>query len=162
MRYRSVILGVAAALAAGPALAHGDDTHATRRHTVSDADATAFGRPGDPATVSRTVNVAMSDAMRFSPSRVTVRKGETVRFVLRNEGAVLHEMVLGTDEELRKHAELMRRFPEMEHAEANMAHVKPGATGEVVWTFDKPGRFSFACLIPGHFEAGMKGQVEVK
>jgi uncharacterized cupredoxin-like copper-binding protein len=162
MRYRSVILGVAAALAAGPALAHGDDTHATQRHTVSDADATAFGRPGDPATVSRTVNVAMSDAMRFSPSRVTVRKGETVRFVLRNEGAVLHEMVLGTDEELRKHAELMRRFPEMEHAEANMAHVKPGATGEVVWTFDKPGRFSFACLIPGHFEAGMKGQVEVK
>jgi uncharacterized cupredoxin-like copper-binding protein len=162
MRYTSAILGLAAALAAGPALAHGDDTHATRRQTVSDAEATAFGRPGDPATVSRTVDVAMSDAMRFSPSRVTVRKGETVRFVLRNEGAVLHEMVLGTDAELSKHAELMRRFPEMEHAEAYMAHVKPGATGEVIWTFDKPGRFSFACLIPGHAEAGMKGQVEVK
>jgi uncharacterized cupredoxin-like copper-binding protein len=71
-------------------------------------------------------------------------------------------MVLGTTEELKAHAELMKKFPDMEHADANMAHVKPGAKGEIVWQFTKAGEYQFACLIPGHYEAGMVGKVVVK
>ena len=67
-------------------------------------------------------------------------------------------MVLGTPEELKAHAELMRKYPEMEHSDANMAHVKPSASGEILWQFTQPGEFRFACLIPGHFEAGMVGR----
>jgi uncharacterized cupredoxin-like copper-binding protein len=104
----------------------------------------------------------MSDAMRFTPSAFTVKPNETVRFVISNGSKVLHEMVIGTAEELQKHAELMRKFPEMEHDEAYMAHVKPGKRGEIVWHFTKPGEYSFACLVPGHFEAGMVGRLVVR
>ena len=80
----------------------------------------------------------------------------------RNHGHQLHEMVRGTAQELKEHAALMQRFPGMEHSDPNMAHVKPGATGEIVWQFDKPGEYQFACLIPGHFEAGMVGKLVVE
>ena len=123
---------------------------------------TPFGRPGNPRAVGRTVTIRMSDAMRFTPDSVTVKRGETIRFVVRNEGKVLHEMVLGDDEGLKAHAALMRKFPEMEHDEPYMVHVSPGKTGEMIWTFDKPGQIGFACLIPGHYEAGMTGKVITK
>lgn len=120
-----------------------------------------FGREGDPKKVSRTVNVEMSDAMRFTPAELTVRQGETIRFRVRNAGKVAHEMVLGTLEELRQHAELMKKYPHMEHAEAHMAHVAPGKTATLVWRFDRPGEFYYGCLVPGHFEAGMVGKLKV-
>ena len=122
----------------------------------------AIGTAGNPAKVSRTVNVDMTDNMRFTPSDLTVKRGETVKFVVHNDGKVLHEMVLGTKQAIKEHAELMKKFPEMEHADANMAHVKPGKAGEIVWQFTKAGEFQFACLQPGHFEAGMLGKVTVK
>jgi uncharacterized cupredoxin-like copper-binding protein len=156
------LLAIAAALAAAPVSAHDAAAHANAPHQPHGVDATAFGRPGDPASFTRTVNVTMSDTMRFSPSSVRVRKGETIRFLLHNRGAMLHEMVLGTGEALRRHATQMRNGTAMEHAQAYIVHVKPGASGQLVWTFDQAGRFEFACLIPGHFEAGMKGQVEVQ
>ncbi len=152
-------------LAAGTtaALAHGDD-HKTKAHKydASKVEDTAFGREGNPRKVSRTIKVDMADTMRFTPADVTVKRGETVRFVIHNEGKQLHEMVLGTTQALKEHAELMKRFPEMEHADPNMAHVKPGATGEIVWQFTKAGAFQFACLQPGHYESGMVGKVAVK
>jgi uncharacterized cupredoxin-like copper-binding protein len=149
--------------AASLAQAHGD-AHGTAPHVSAPGASapTPFGRPGDAAKVSRTVAVAMHDTMRFSPASIEVRRGETVRFVVTNRGQVLHEMVLGTDADLRQHAALMRKFPEMEHDDPNMVHVKPGATGDLVWLFDQAGEFGFACLIPGHFEAGMTGKVVVK
>jgi uncharacterized cupredoxin-like copper-binding protein len=142
--------------------AHGTAAHDTAGHHRGAHAATAFGHPGDRAKVSRTVNLAMSDDMRFAPSRLVVRRGETVRFVLRNDGKALHEMVLGTEADLRRHAEQMRAAPDMAHAEANMVHVAPGAQRQLVWTFAQPGEFAFACLIPGHYEAGMKGKVVVE
>ena len=143
-------------------MAHGDDHAAPRHFDASKVEAAAFGQEGNPKKVSRTVKVGMTDNMRFTPASITVKRGETVRFVVHNGGQVLHEMVLGTTEALKQHAELMRKFPEMEHADANMAHVKPGKSGEIVWQFTKPGNFEFACLQPGHFEAGMIGKVVVK
>jgi uncharacterized cupredoxin-like copper-binding protein len=85
-----------------------------------------------------------------------------VRFIIRNDGKLLHEMVLGTQEELAKHAELMRKFPDMEHDEAHMVHVQPGRTEVMVWQFNQPGEFRFACLVPGHYEAGMTGTITVR
>ncbi len=103
----------------------------------------------------------MTDTMRFTPDRIEVREGETVRIVLKNDGKLLHEFVLGTKKELDEHAALMVKFPTMEHDEPYMAHVAPGKKGEIVWTFNRAGEFDFACLIAGHYQAGMVGKVRV-
>jgi uncharacterized cupredoxin-like copper-binding protein len=108
-----------------------------------------------------TIEITMTDAMRFVPDRIEVRLGETVRLLHRNRGKLMHEFVLGTRQELDEHAALMKRFPTMEHDEPYMAHVAPGKTGEIVWTFNRAGEFDFACLIPGHYDAGMVGKVKV-
>jgi uncharacterized cupredoxin-like copper-binding protein len=151
------------ALTANTAFAHGADHMAKKpAYDASKVEDRAFGREGDPRKVTRTVRLDMTDAFRFTPADVTVKRGETVKFVVANGGKLLHEMVLGTTEELKEHAALMKKFPDMEHADANMAHVKPGAKGEIVWQFTKAGEYQFACLIPGHYEAGMVGKVVVK
>ena len=150
-------------LLAHGAFAHGSQDHASRRaYDASRVEDTAFGREGDPRKVVRTIRVDMADTMRFTPAQLTIRRGQTVRFVVHNRGQLLHEMVLGTDRALQEHADLMKRFPDMEHADPHMAHVKPGARGDIVWQFTRPGRFRFACLQPGHFEAGMVGSVDVR
>ena len=100
--------------------------------------------------------------MRFTPANVAVKKGETIRFAVKNSGQLKHEMVLGTAKELRGHAELMKRFPEMEHADPNQVSLGPGKTGELLWQFTKTGTFDFACLQPGHFDAGMRGKIVVR
>jgi uncharacterized cupredoxin-like copper-binding protein len=64
-------------------------------------------------------------------------------------------------EELKQHAALMKKHPGMEHDEAYMAHVRPGKRGEIVWQFTRAGEFYYACLLPGHFEAGMVGKIVV-
>lgn len=161
------LLGVAvmaSVLAVPGAFAHGNEDHpaSAKKFGASSVESTPFGRQGDPSKVTRTIRVDMADSMRFTPADLAIKRGETVKLIATNKGQVLHEMVLGTPEELKKHAELMRKFPEMEHEEAHMTHVKPGKSGEIVWQFDKPGEFQFACLLPGHFEAGMVGKVVVK
>lgn len=120
-----------------------------------------FGIAGDPRKATRTIKVSMSDRMRFTPNSITVRQGETVKFVVTNRGKVLHEMVIGTMADFKEHAALMKKFPGMEHDEPHMAHVRPGKTGEIAWTFNEPGHFNFACLIAGHFESGMQGKITV-
>ena len=124
-------------------------------------DESAIGEPGKAARVTRTVRIDMSDAMRYTPSSINARQGETIRFVVKNSGRVKHELVLGTEAELKEHYEVMKKFPEMEHADANMVTVAPGKTGEVIWRFTKAGKIDFACLQPGHYDAGMKGAVAV-
>lgn len=119
------------------------------------------GEPGKAAQATRTVNVDMTDNMRFTPSEISVKQGETVRIVVKNSGAVKHELVLGTPEELKEHYAMMLKMPGMEHADDNMVSVAPGKTGEVVWRFTKVGKVDFACLQPGHYDAGMKGLVNV-
>lgn len=124
--------------------------------------ASAIGKPGDPGKVTRTMTVDMNDTMRFNPAKINVKKGETIKFVVKNSGKIKHEMVLGSIKELKEHAAMMKKMPGMEHADENMVVVEPGKTGEIVWQFTKPGKFDFACLQPGHFEAGMKGKIAVK
>ena len=157
-------LVVVAALATLPAaaIAHGDAHTRGKAPAAQPMVETAFGRTGDPKKASRTVRVDMSDRMRFVPDSIEVKRGETVRFVVRNSGKVLHEFVLGTTADLKEHAELMKKHPGMEHDEPYMAHVEPGKTAEIVWQFTQPGEFNFGCLVPGHFEAGMIGRVTVR
>lgn len=119
------------------------------------------GEPGKATQATRTVEVDMTDNMRFTPAEISVRQGETVRFVVKNSGAVKHELVLGTPEELKEHYAMMLKMPGMEHADDNMVSVAPGKSGEVVWRFTKAGKVDFACLQPGHYDAGMKGLVKV-
>lgn len=150
---------LAAALLAAPAFAHGDG-HARHEGPVV-KEQKPWGIASDSKS-ARTIEITMSDAMRFTPDRIEVKQGETVRFVVHNTGGVLHEMVIGTPEELKAHAALMKRFPNMEHDEPYMSHVPAGQEGEIVWNFNRPGSFQFACLVPGHFEAGMIGTIVVK
>ncbi|NVD72896.1 hypothetical protein D0T25_25705 [Duganella sp. BJB488] len=135
---------------------------AAHRHGAHDHGASLVGKSGDPAMVTRTVVVDMNDTMRFSPSTITVKQGEVVRFVVKNSGKLKHEMVIGSASELKEHAQMMMKFPEMEHAEANQVTLAPGMSGNLVWQFDSAGKVEFACLQPGHFEAGMKGIVAVE
>jgi len=121
----------------------------------------AIGKPGDPTKVIRTIEISASDQMRYSPSVITVKRGETVRLVVTNTGKVNHELVLGTMKELKEHAELMRKHPGMEHDEPNVAAVPPGKTREIIWQFTRAGTVDFACTVPGHLEAGMVGRVSV-
>jgi uncharacterized cupredoxin-like copper-binding protein len=123
------------------------------------------GEPGDPKKPARTIKVVMREdgkRMAFEPARITVRQGEQIRFVLENAGIDDHEFVLATVKENRKHAELMKKFPDMEHDDPNAKRLAPAAHGEILWKFTKAGTFEFACLIPGHREAGMLGKVVVK
>jgi uncharacterized cupredoxin-like copper-binding protein len=158
MRLLILALGIALSPAA---LAHGAKSDAAPAFDYSKAEAMPFGIAADPRKASRTFRVEMSDAMRFTPAEIRVRKGEVVRLVPANKGRLVHEMVLGTMNDLKAHAELMRKHPGMEHDEPHIAHVAPGKHGEIGWRFTEAGTFYFGCLIPGHFEAGMIGTIHV-
>jgi uncharacterized cupredoxin-like copper-binding protein len=162
MKYWLPIFAVAAFSLAGAVYAHGDESHPKKTAGSAKVEQKPFGTAGDARVVARTVRFAMSDAMRFEPSTIAVKQGETVRFIIKNDGKLMHEMVLGTMQDLKEHADLMKQFPDMEHEEPYMAHVAPGKAEEIVWRFNRAGEFHFACLIAGHFEAGMMGKVSVQ
>jgi uncharacterized cupredoxin-like copper-binding protein len=153
-----LLLGIVAS--APSASAHGTEGHATASGAVR-KEQKPWGIAGEAKAAKRTVEIRMTDSMRFGPDRLEVRQGETVRFRIHNAGRVMHEFVIGTAEELAEHAALMKKFPNMEHDEPYMAHVAPGKTGEIVWTFNRTGEFDFACLLPGHYDAGMAGRIRV-
>jgi uncharacterized cupredoxin-like copper-binding protein len=151
---RNITAASLLALAAGGASAAGN-------HAGGHGHGEAIGTPGVAGKATRTVKVDMTDSMRFNPSSINVKQGETVRFVVTNSGKLKHELVLGTEKELKEHYELMKKNPEMEHADPNMVTLAAGKTGEIVWQFTKAGTVDFACLQPGHYDAGMKGAVNV-
>ncbi len=142
------------------AYSHGEATHAKKAGAVK-MEQQPWGIAGTAKAVKRTIEVSMTDAMRFSPETIELQQGDTVRLVLKNHGKQLHEFVIGTRKELEEHAALMVKFPTMEHDEPYMAHVPPGKAGEIIWTFNKAGSFDFACLIAGHYQAGMVGKIIV-
>ena len=134
---------------------------AAGKHDGGHGHGDEIGKPGIASKATRTVKVDMTDGMRFNPSSIEVKQGETVRFIVTNSGRLKHELVLGTEKELREHYEVMKKNPEMEHADPNMVTLAGGKTGEIVWQFTRAGKVDFACLQPGHYDAGMKGAVNV-
>lgn len=150
-----------------PGMMHGS-AHGTAHgkaggeHAEAGGHAQGVGKPGDPNKVSRAIQVLMGDDMKFTPARINVKRGETIRFVVRNAGQTKHQIAIGSMAELKEHAKMMRKMPGMEHDEPNQVALDPGKSGELVWQFAKAGTVDFACLEPGHFEAGMIGAVSVK
>lgn len=126
---------------------------------------TAYGKPGDLKKPARIVQVIFREddgKMLFLPNNLKVKKGEQIRFQLRNNGVLDHEFVVGTVEENLKHMKEMEKNPDMEHDDPNAKRLKPKTTGEIVWQFTKAGTFDFSCLIPGHRQAGMFGTIVVE
>jgi uncharacterized cupredoxin-like copper-binding protein len=161
MQRRSLLTTLASATLPLPTLAHGEKSQPPQPGAAP-KEQKDWGIAGDTKGAHRTVVIRMTDQMRFKPGLVNVKLGQTLRFDIRNEGRMLHEMVIGTTEELAQHAALMLKFPNMEHGEPYMAHVAAGRTGQIVWTFNRAGDFEFACLIAGHYQAGMKGRINVR
>lgn len=154
------LLALPWALSPPTAHAHGDQHGKAARAVVKEQK--PWGIAGEPGAATRTIDIRMTDDMKLSPNHLEVREGETLRLRAVNRGKVMHEIVLGTGADLQAHAEMMKKHPGMEHDEPYMAHVPAGKTGDIVWTFNRPGDFEFACLIAGHFEAGMRGTIRVK
>jgi uncharacterized cupredoxin-like copper-binding protein len=155
MMFRRSFVGTLVLAAGLPAIA---EAH-------NDPGEAEYGKPGDPKKPARIMQVVMREAdgrMLFVPDRLKVRKGEQIRFLLRNNGEIDHEFVIGTVEENRKHMKAMENHPDMAHDDPNAKRLKPKAAGEIVWHFTKAGTFEFACLIPGHYQAGMVGTIVVE
>jgi uncharacterized cupredoxin-like copper-binding protein len=149
----AVVIGVPVLHAAPGAPGHSHDT------------GFSAGEPGNPKKPYRIIQVVMREGdgkMMFIPQKLEVRRGEQIRFMLRNNGELGHEFVLATTEENLKHAEQMKKHPDMEHDDPNAKRLKPKKTDELVWRFTKRGTFEYGCLIPGHREAGMTGIIVVK
>jgi uncharacterized cupredoxin-like copper-binding protein len=141
-----------------PTLAH---QASDKGHQDMHKEQKEWGIGGDAKAVTRTIEITMLDTMRFVPEQITVKQGETIRLTVKNVGKVMHELVIGTKQELDMHAEMMKKHPNMEHDEPYMAHVSPGKKAEIIWNFNRAGQFDFACLLPGHYEAGMVGKINV-
>jgi uncharacterized cupredoxin-like copper-binding protein len=125
----------------------------------------AAGEPGDPKKPFRTIEISMTEgpgSMVYSLDKIEVRRGDQIKFVLRNIGDLAHEFLLDSIENNAKHKSEMEQRPEMGHDEANGKLLEPKTSGDILWRFTKAGTFEFACLIPGHYEAGMKGVVVVR
>ena len=151
-------LALALAAIAGPALASGS-------HAGGHGEKMAVGEPGDKSKVTQTIRVSMKETedgkMLFQPAVIKVRKDQTVKISIKNAGQSDHEFVLDKEDKILEHKKVMEKFPEMEHADANSLRLTAGQSGEIVWKFTTGGEFKFACLIPGHYEAGMHGDVSV-
>lgn len=177
-RIVATIFGVTLTIAGLPAHADGSHGHGHKKQghgqmkkegahghakiDYAEVEEHVFGKARDPAHAAKTITIDMKDDLRFSPAKVSVKRGETVRLIVKNRGQLMHELVLGTEESLSEHAALMVKFPGMEHDEPHMAHVQPGKEHEMGWQFTNAGTFHFGCLVPGHYEAGMKGVITVQ
>ena len=157
MKFKSIIVAISTFLLSSIAT----QNFATGSHSGGNENSDAIGKPGKATNAKRTVKLEMLDTMRFSPQSITVKQGETIKFIIKNSGKLKHEMVLGTEKELKEHAEVMKKNPEMEHDDENQITVQPGKSGEIIWQFTKAGKVNFACLQPGHYDAGMAGTVKV-
>jgi len=161
IRFISALAISALALSALSTAAWAGPGHDAKKAGPVKKEQKEWGIAGEAKAVNRTITFSMTDNMRFTPDKINVKQGDTIRFVIKNGGKIMHEMVIGNKKDLDEHSALMVKFPTMEHEEPYMAHVAPGKTGEIIWTFNKPGSFDFACLIAGHYDAGMMGKVTV-
>lgn len=155
-----LVAGVAVTASASGTHSH---SHGSKTEPmVFEPTETEFGAYMPEMEATKTIAVTLSDKMTFTPNVIKVKLGEVIEFRHTNEGKLQHEFVLGTEPTLAEHAVMMQKFPNMEHEEPYMIHVAPGEEGKMKWKFTKAGEFAFGCLVPGHFEAGMKGKIVVE
>lgn len=181
----SFLLSLTASLALSvPGLTLAAPGHSTGHAHGGHSLESSVGQPGKSAEVTRTIEIAMYDNY-YEPESITVEAGETVRFLVKNEGMLVHEFNIGTAAMHAAHQEEMQMMVEhgvingdridremmkmdmgggktMEHDDPNSVLLEPGHTGEIIWTFSSPTELEFACNVPGHYDAGMVGQVDVQ
>lgn len=155
---KTAIFGLILAALASPALASGS-------HAGGHGEAMAVGEPGNKANATQTIRITMRETedgkMIFTPAVFKVRKGQTVKFAIKNAGELDHEFVLDQEDKITEHKAVMEKFPEMEHDDPNAIRLAAGKSGEIIWKFTNDGTFKIACLVPGHYDAGMHGDVTV-
>ena len=138
---------------------------ASGTHEGGHNGAMAVGEPGKKAEATQTIRVSMKETddgkMIFTPNTFKVRKGQTVVFAIKNAGELDHEFVLDQEEKVMEHKAVMEKFPDMEHDDPNAIRLAAGKSGEIIWKFTNDGTFKIACLVPGHYDAGMHGDVTV-
>jgi uncharacterized cupredoxin-like copper-binding protein len=139
---KTAIIGLIMATLGSPVLASGE--HAGGHGEM------AVGEPGIKAKATQTIRVTMTET----------DDGQML-FTVKNAGEVDHEFVLDQEDKVMEHKALMEKFPEMEHEDPNAIRLAPGKSGEIVWKFTNDGVFKIACLVPGHYDAGMHGDVTV-
>ena len=157
MKRSFILAALVAAACTWPGLAGADPGHGHAHFSA--------GVPGNPKRPARVVAVSMREGdgkMFYEPMRIEVKRGEQIRFVLKNAGELAHEFVLASTADNLKHAAMMQKFPDMEHDDPNGKTLQPKGNTEILWRFTTRGEFEFACLIPGHREAGMTGKIIVK
>ncbi len=140
------------------------DALAAGTHAGGHGDEMAAGSPGKASAATRTIGIALKETdegMAIEPASLQVKQGETIRFQVTNIGEIEHEFVVDTHVRNQEHKKIMAKFPDMEHDDPNSVRLDAGEQGEVVWTFSNAGTFEFACLIPGHYESGMHGDISV-
>lgn len=150
------IATIGLALIAFSTLPEPADSHEQHAH-----ESYAAGEPGDVNKPARVIEIEMSE-MAYTPSRIEVKRGEQIRFVIRNAGSEDHEFLLATTKANLKHAEVMKKHPHMEHDEPNGVRLAPKKSAEILWRFTRAGSFEYSCLIPDHRDYGMIGRVTVK
>jgi uncharacterized cupredoxin-like copper-binding protein len=161
-----------AATAVNPVLADAGHSHGQGRDVVE------IGKPGKASAADRTVEITLGE-MYYEPASINVNAGETVMFVIRNSGELLHEFSLGTASMHAEHRKEMAEMVEsgaltptsmdhskmghghMMHDDPNSVLVEPGRTAERIWTFPKAAELQFSCNVPGHSEAGMVGDISI-
>lgn len=154
-----LVVSILAAAATDPRLALADQGHT---HHGGVREHSPAGAPGKPSQVTKVFRVRMLDSMRFEPSAFEVRAGQTVKFVVTNNGRMRHEFGIGTHDEQSAHAEMMLADPDMQHEDGSVIAVEPGRTGELVWRFGRAGELEAGCQVPGHYPAGMKAAIVVR
>lgn len=127
-------------------------------------DGDEVGSGGDAARATRTVEVRALDTRKFEPTEIKVKPGETVTIRVNNTATSLHEFYLGSEKQHEDHEEEMAAMgdAEMKMADTrNRLFAEPGETKSVTWTFGDAGEVPFACHMPGHYQAGMRGAFRV-
>ena len=143
-----------------------------------------IGEKGDPSKIDRTIEIEMYDNYYY-PTQIEVKKGETIKFIVKNLGELVHEYNIGTKEMHIKHQPEMAKLVEHEilladkidhekmkkmakkdhslgHSHANSVLLEPNKTGEIIWKFSKNISLEMACNMPGHYEAGMVGNINIE
>lgn len=159
MRHPMRLLHILCGLIISTGIALADNAHTDTEHHHSLPQ--SIGKPGKLSQVKHTIKIDMTDSMHFNPARIKIKQGDTIRFLVKNSGKIKHELILGSLKTLKEHGESMKNSPNMAHVEPNMVTVDPGQSSELIWQFTHIGKVHFACLQPGHYDAGMAGAILV-
>ena len=143
-----------------------------------------IGSKGNENEISRIIKVIMYDNY-YDPSSFQINAGETIKFEVENAGDLVHEFNIANKMMHMKHQpemekmfdnqilfsdyidkEKMKKMAKMDksmgHSHSNSVLLEPKQKGDIIWKFDNAVDVEVACNIPGHYQAGMIAEVNIK